>query len=561
MYSGRCCRKVVGGKHATTARLFDGNIRKQYWKSNIDEKERSFEYNYDGASRIKSGIFGSTNAGENYSLNNVNYDFNGNITNLSRNGWKSNNTFGLVDNLNYTYNSNSNKILKVEDGANDVASFSDVAGNDYTYSLDGSLISDANKGIAIEYNYLKKPKKITFSNNQTIEYQYDATGTKLREKAKDGTWTDYFGNLIHKANTLYQIGIDEGRINAQNEYEYGIQDHLGNVRVMFRDSLGVAKITQTENFGIWGEELKGLTYQSNASKRNNFTYQGKEFIEQTGEYDFGARMYDPIIGRWGVIDPHAENYYNLSGYNFVANNPILYTDPDGRDIGFSKAGETTDKKTGITTITYNINVSMAVMNSSSMSSKDYQSAVSSFTNQLTKSLTGSFSAGDKTQIAFQAGDIDVRSVSSMSDVKSTDHLMVVVDNVTGMDAKGGQAGGLADIGGKVAYVEAGNVAGVAGNMVHEFGHNMGLSHNFETSNKGDDGATNHMGYGNVRNQFAGVQLLQSLNKSNAQPSQLNIGNNYEILRQDYNTNGRTTQQMPLQYNVGRGGRIPRTLKN
>lgn len=98
-------------------------------------------------------------------------------------------------------------------------------------------------------------------------------------------------------------------------------------------------------------------------------------------------------------------------------------------------------------------------------------------------------------------------------------------------------------------------------MVHEFGHNMGLSHNFETSNKDDDGATNHMGYSNVRNQFAGVQLLQTLNKSNAQPSQLNIGNNYEILKQDYNTNGRTTQQMPLQYNVGRGGKIPRTLKN
>ena len=245
----------------------------------------------------------------------------------------------------------------------------------------------------------------------------------------------------------------------------------------------------------------------------------------------------------------------------MANNPILYTDPDGQDIGFSKAGETTDKKTGVTTITYNINVTMAVMNSSSMSSKDYQSAVSSFTNQLTKSLTGSFSAGDKTQIAFQAGEIDVRSISSMSDVKSTDHLMVVVDDVTGKDAKGGEAGGLAPLGGKVAYVQAGNASGVAGNMVHEFGYNMALSHNFETSNKGDDGATNHMGYSNVRNQFAGVQLLQTLNKSNAQPSQLNIGNNYEILKQDYNTNGRTTQQMPLQYNVGRGGKIPRTLKN
>lgn len=243
----------------------------------------------------------------------------------------------------------------------------------------------------------------------------------------------------------------------------------------------------------------------------------------------------------------------------MANNPILYTDPDGRDIGFSKAGETTDKKTGITTITYNINVSMAVMNSSSMNSRDYQNAVSSFTSQLTKSLTGSFSAGDKTQIAFQAGNIDVRSVSSMSDVKSSDHLMVVVDDVTGPDAKGGNAGGLAPLGGKVAYVEAGNVAGVAGNMVHEFGHNMGLSHSFDTPNKSDDGATNYMGYGAVKNQMSGFQLNQASLKYKF--GDLNQGQNYEILKQDYNTNGRTTQQMPLQYNVGRGGRIPRTLKN
>lgn len=312
--------------------FFDGNIRRQYWKSSLDGKQRAYEYSYDGASRIKSANYASQVVGENYALNSVNYDRNGNILALSRNGYRTNNTFGLIDNLAYAYNANSNKILKVDDISNETASFKDVTGNDYTYWEDGSLKSDNNKDISlIEYNYLKLPKRIV-KGSTTILYQYDASGRKLRETIGTNV-TDYVGNLIYKNNSLYQLSHDEGRA-VNGVYEYNIKDHLGNLRVAFKDSLGVAKITQSNAYGIWGEDLPTLSYQ-NTANLNNFKFTGKENLLETGYIDFGARLYDNIVPRFISIDPLAEKYHGISTYHYVFNNPISLIDPDGRYVDVS----------------------------------------------------------------------------------------------------------------------------------------------------------------------------------------------------------------------------------
>ncbi|MDV7697436.1 hypothetical protein N6B72_10930 [Chryseobacterium soli] len=63
----------------------------------------------------------------------------------------------------------------------------------------------------------------------------------------------------------------------------------------------------------------------------NYKYNGKE-LQETSMYDYGARMYMQDIGRWGVVDPLAEKYQPFSGYNYVLNNPISNTDPDGMQV-------------------------------------------------------------------------------------------------------------------------------------------------------------------------------------------------------------------------------------
>jgi RHS repeat-associated protein len=74
------------------------------------------------------------------------------------------------------------------------------------------------------------------------------------------------------------------------------------------------------------------------SYRYGFNGMEKDGEEWSGnaanQLDFGARIYDPRIGRWLAIDPLSIKYPSISPYAFVANNVINAVDPDGKKIIF-----------------------------------------------------------------------------------------------------------------------------------------------------------------------------------------------------------------------------------
>ncbi|MDR1876029.1 MAG: RHS repeat-associated core domain-containing protein [Flavobacteriaceae bacterium] len=63
-----------------------------------------------------------------------------------------------------------------------------------------------------------------------------------------------------------------------------------------------------------------------------YKFNAKEMDEETGLYYYGARYYDSKISQWYSVDPKMEKYPHMSPYNYAANNPVKYIDPDGRDI-------------------------------------------------------------------------------------------------------------------------------------------------------------------------------------------------------------------------------------
>lgn len=365
----------------TATPLFNGNISETFWKTSSDNNLRKYDYTYDHLNRLLRADYskeGSTSF--NSYLEHLTYDKNGNIQTLHRNGGMDTDGYQFenpIDDLTYLYDDlNKNRLLRVFDATANTSGFKDDTDGtdinidindvpDYTYDLNGNMISDTNKGIqSITYNHLNLPVQIVFPNG-IINYIYNADGQKVEKTVAEtgmATTTDYLGGFQYKNKVLQFFPHAEGYVNATENtligggtsytfhYVFSFTDHLGNIRLNYSKdpTTNVLRIIEENHYYPFG--LKHTGYNSDRMMYvregstlrikpvpplfktiNNYKFENKEWQDELGlnVYDFHARNYMPDIGRTTTYDPLAEDFYDFSPQSFLNNNPIYFTDPTG----------------------------------------------------------------------------------------------------------------------------------------------------------------------------------------------------------------------------------------
>jgi len=301
---------------------YNGNISGLIWNS-TGKGEQGYVYSYDPLNRLTNSDYKINSGGWTqsaaYEEKNLFYDLNGNITHLERSDINGDPI------ANYTYNYDaSNKLQNINGGTS------------YTYDANGNITTDGLRSMAISYNMLNLPQTIS-KNGESISYIYTATGEKVAKRMKDNSYQYYAGSFIYNSDkTLNYLLFSEGRVVKSSgifSYEYQLKDHLGNTRVAFSSSHSVLQVSDYYAFG-------SSFAPHSPNNDNKYLYNGKELQDDilSGTnldwLDYGARFYDPQIGRWNSVDPKTDKYVFASPYNYVLNNPIKAIDPDGRDIIF-----------------------------------------------------------------------------------------------------------------------------------------------------------------------------------------------------------------------------------
>ena len=329
------------------------------------------------------GVF-TANASTINSANNYEYDEIGNLKHDSQE---------QIDSITWTVYGKIKKIIRT-----DTSSKPDL---EFNYDASGNRISKIVKphGTSIDNGGTDIPTQWT-----TTYYVRDGQGNimttyKLAAPASATSFKVIERNMFGNS----RLGTDDSQIEliaalpTANPYtrtlgnkHYEASNHLGNVLTVFTDrkipvtSNGTtidhfdADVVNTFDYSPFGAPMNERTYRmvmkytdgthttslpafvngneplDNIAKDSlsyRYTFNGKEKDDEISgsgnEYNFGARIYNPRLGKWFSVDPLASSYVPIAPYTFALDNPLRFIDIDGRKIydGQKEVIVTIDSKT------------------------------------------------------------------------------------------------------------------------------------------------------------------------------------------------------------------------
>lgn len=384
---------------STGHQLFNGNIGAMVVNIAKLSQTLTYGYRYDQLNRIvrMDAFRGFENSDNSFSPTRLNmyhesvtYDPSGNIRKYFRNGTDATTGPLGMDDLTYSYYTNTNKLKRVTDAVSsgnyseDIDSQSDTS--NYRYDEIGNLIRDKAEGIdSIKWTVYGKISRIYKESGELIEYKYDASGNRIEKviyPADRGITrnTYYVRDATGNVMSIYQagdptvngadltqseihlygsnrLGIYNVNVNVQcppgdtnlviftrgNKF-FELSNHLGNVLVTVSDKrVGVdstldgtidfytAEVITANDYYPFGMAMPERKFTASSSYRYGFN--GKEndndISGDGNSIHFEFREYDPRISRFKSIDPRSPDYSWQSPYAYHRNNPLNATDYKG----------------------------------------------------------------------------------------------------------------------------------------------------------------------------------------------------------------------------------------
>jgi len=115
-------------------------------------------------------------------------------------------------------------------------------------------------------------------------------------------------------------------------YAYVENESVGNVYFDdFQVSMSNSQMLEENTYYPFGMLNTQLSSTGLSDTTNNYKYNGKELQKELSLQwlDYGARFYDPQIGRFTSIDPMAEVSRRWSTYSYSYDSPVRFIDKDG----------------------------------------------------------------------------------------------------------------------------------------------------------------------------------------------------------------------------------------
>ncbi len=269
---------------------------------------------------------------------------------------------GNIETTTYEYYEDSNRLKKTINNLTGETIY-------YLYDENGNLIEKGNEAIVDaegnlsivkdtvtsrywKYGYSTDNRltRVYYKGKLKAEYTYDADGKRILSATDEGTTSfvfNYAGKVlfedittadssttVEQTSYIYahtrQIARVEGVIGGNGEVIYYHHDNLGSTRLMTNST---GEIVWEQDYMPFGEDLhKPGTSVVSFGVEAEYKFTGQREEDSIGLYYYGARYYDPAIGRFITEDSYRGEINSPQSQNlyvYVMNNPLRYVDPSG----------------------------------------------------------------------------------------------------------------------------------------------------------------------------------------------------------------------------------------